>query len=163
MNYNILKRSVKFMREKLTTAKKNIKSAVKKFNIIDILLIALIFLSLISLLYKLTWGSSEKYQSYEFVYICDSAPSELADSVSAKSKCADGDTGENLGEVVSADIYGIDGTPDRSRIQIRVKTNGYESDHGVAVGNTVYLKGKKLNLIVGDTVFETYISEIKPL
>ena len=133
--------------------KKNIKSAVKKFNIIDILLIALIFLSLISLLYKLTWGSSEKYQSYEFVYICDSAPSELADSVSAKSKCADGDTGENLGEVISADIYGIDGTPDRSRIQIRVKTNG----------NTVYLKGKKLNLIVGDTVFETYISEIKPL
>ena len=139
------------MREKLNTAKKNIKSAVKKFNIIDILLIALIFLSLISLLYKLTWGSSEKYQSYEFVYICDSAPS------------ADGDTGENLGEVISADIYGIDGTPDRSRIQIRVKTNGYESDHGVAVGNTVYLKGKKLNLIVGDTVFETYISEIKPL
>ena len=100
MNYNILKRSVKFMREKLNTAKKNIKSAVKKFNIIDILLIALIFLSLISLLYKLTWGSSEKYQSYEFVYICDSAPSELADSVSAKSKCADGDTGENLGEVI---------------------------------------------------------------
>ena len=90
------------MREKLNTAKKNIKSAVKKFNIIDILLIALIFLSLISLLYKLTWGSSEKYQSYEFVYICDSAPSELADSVSAKSKCADGDTGENLGEVIRA-------------------------------------------------------------
>lgn len=151
------------MREKLNTAKENVKIAVKKFNIIDFLLIALILLSLISLLYKLTWGNSEKYQSYEFVYTCDNAPSELVNSISAKAKCADGDTGENLGEVISADIYGIDGAPERSGAQIRVRTNGYQSDHGVAVGNTVYLKGKKLNLIVGDTVFEAYIADIRPL
>lgn len=163
MNYNSFKRSVKKMHEKLSNAKDNIKVTVKKFNIIDILLIALIFLSLISLLYKLTWGTGEKYQSYEFVYVCDSAPNELVDSISVKAKCADGDTGENLGEVTSADIRGIDGSPDRSGAQIRVKTNGYQSDHGVAIGNTVYLKGKKLNLIIGDTVFEAYISEINPL
>lgn len=163
MNYNSFKRSVKQMRDKINTARKNIRTAVKKFNIIDILLITLIFLSLISLVYKLTWGGGEKYQSYEFVYVCEDAPNELINSVSDGLKCADGDTGENLGEVMYADIHGGDGSSGRSDAEIRVRTNGYESEHGVAVGNTVYLKGKKLNLIVGDTVFEAYISEIKPL
>lgn len=163
MNYNKPKRSVKIMYEKLNTAKNDIKRVVKKFNIIDILLIILIFLSLVSLLYKLTMGNDAKYQSYEFVYVCDNAPIELIGTISVDSKCADADTGDNLGKVTEVITDNGDNTSARSNVRIKVKTNGFESEHGVTIGNTVYLKGKRLNLIVGDTVFDAYISEINSL
>ena len=147
MNYNIL-RQVTIM----------LKRILKSFNIIDFLLMALVIISLSALLYRILPGGTGDDADFEITYICDGAPVQLTSSIKNGAQCADGDTGEDLGEVT--DFYCETGDGDMTRFTIRTLTRASEGDHGVFIGNTPYLKGKKMNLIVDDTVFEVYISDI---
>ena len=147
MNYNIL-RQVTIM----------LKRILKSFNIIDFLLMALGIIRLSALLYRILPGGTGDDADFEITYICDGAPVQLTSSIKNGSRCADGDTGEDLGEVT--DFYCETGDGDMTRFTLRTLTRASEGDHGVFIGNTPYLKGKKMNLIVDDTVFEVYISDI---
>lgn len=69
-----------------------------KFNIIDILLLIILTISIIALIYKLTWGkSSGETHEYTFTYVCTTAPRELTENLQIGAPCADGDTGTDLG------------------------------------------------------------------
>lgn len=135
-----------------------LKRILKSFNIIDFLLMALVIISLSALLYRILPGGTGDDADFEITYICDGAPVQLTSSIKNGAQCADGDTGEDLGEVT--DFYCETGDGDMTRFTIRTLTRASEGDHGVFIGNTPYLKGKKMNLIVDDTVFEVYISDI---
>lgn len=79
-----------------------------KFNIIDILLLAIIIISLIALIYKITWGkSSGETRAYTFTYVCDSAPRTLAEQLQTGAACADGENGTELGQLISAEMEEI--------------------------------------------------------
>lgn len=135
-----------------------LKRILKSFNIIDFLLMALVIISLSALLYRILPGGTGDDADFEITYICDGAPVQLTSSIKNGAQCADGDTGEDLGEVT--DFYCETGDGDMTRFTLRTLTRASEGDHGVFIGNTPYLKGKKMNLIVDDTVFEVYISDI---
>ncbi|MGN0179194.1 MAG: hypothetical protein ACI4DY_07115 [Monoglobaceae bacterium] len=136
-----------------------LKRMLQRFNIIDFLLMALVIISLAALLYRILPGGAGDDTDFEITYICDGTPAQLTSSIRNGAQCADGDTGEDLGEVT--DFYGETGEGDIMKFTLRTLTKASEGDHGVVIGNTPYLKGKKMNLIVDDTVFEVYISDIK--
>lgn len=136
-----------------------LKRILGKFNIIDFLLMALVIVSLAALLYRILPGGAGDDMDFEITYICDGTPAQLTAAINQGSKCADGDTGEDLGKVL--DFHGEPADGDMAKFTLRTLTKGSENDHGVVIGNTPYLKGKKMNLIVDDTVFEVYISDIK--
>ena len=136
-----------------------LKRMLQRFNIIDFLLMALVIISLAALLYRILPGGAGDDTDFEITYICDGAPAPLISSIRNGAQCADGNTGEDLGEVT--DFYGETGEGDIMKFTLRTLTKASEGDHGVVIGNTPYLKGKKMNLIVDDTVFEVYISDIK--
>lgn len=216
--FNDFKNKALIKKGEVTTG---IKRLIKKFNVIDFLITGLILISFIALLYKITLGNGDELKAYQFTYVCEETPLEFADTVTTGNQCADGDTGELLGEIISAekieaasavsassDTVDTSGNSDTSKeaekntddksagrydnkdksndaenknksennskistaekspvpktaMRIYARTNGYEAERGVAIGENVYLKGKKLNLIVGDTVYEVYISDIK--
>lgn len=217
--FNDFKDKVFVKREEVTTG---VKRLIKKFNVIDFLITGLILISFIALLYKITLGNGDELKAYQFTYVCEETPLEFADTVTTGNQCADGDTGEFLGEIIgaekiedasaadSSDVVDTTENSDTSKesekkaadnknnkennnnennnnesnsknnfennpkintaekspvpktaMRIYARTNGYEAERGVAIGENVYLKGKKLNLIVGDTVYEVYISDIK--
>lgn len=136
-----------------------LKRMLQRFNIIDFLLMALVIISLAALLYRILPGGAGDDTDFEITYICDGAPAQLTSSIRNGAQCADGNTGEDLGEVT--DFYGETVEGDIMMFTLRTLTKASEGDHGVVIGNTPYLKGKKMNLIVDDTVFEVYISDIK--
>ena len=37
---------------------------------------------------------------------------------------------------------------------------GEKTEHGIKVGDVLYLKGKEFNLIIGDAIFAVYVSNI---
>lgn len=216
--FNDFKEKSLVKKQEVTTG---VKRLVEKFNVIDFLITGLILISFIALLYKITLGNGDELKAYRFTYVCEETPLEFADTVTTGNQCADGDTGEFLGEIISAEKIEaasaadssdvadtsensdtskeseknggdrLDGKSDnkeksnnaenkndenknnskintaekspvpKTAMRIYARTNGYEAERGVAIGENVYLKGKKLNLIVGDTVYEVYISDIK--
>lgn len=131
-----------------------------KFNIIDLTIIAIVLLSLFALVYRMVSGSGEEKRSYTLTYICEDAPTALLYEIQRGEACADGDTSTELGTVTDVSVYG---NPEDSRgnAAIRAEVEGYKTDHGVTVSDTVYLKGMHLNLIIGDSVFEAYIGNIE--
>lgn len=132
-----------------------------KFNLIDLILIALVLFSLAALLYKVAVGSGEGDRSYEFSYVCDEAPSEFLYGVAEGDKCADADNGTELGTVKWINVEELQATPGKARAVIGAEIKGTRLEHGVNVGDALYLKGQKVQLIVDDSVFEAYISDIK--
>lgn len=164
------------------------KKIIWKLNIIDLLLIAIIVLSLCALIYKATWGGDEEYRTYEISYVCENVPIEILGGLSDGAECSDYDTGSDLGVLKRVDYTPIieeasapTVSPERSdddeegeeptpvptkepthaRAVIVTEADGVRAEHGVKVDQTVLLKALKIDLIVGDTVLDTYVSEIK--
>ena len=130
-----------------------------KFNIIDLIIIAVLVLSMTALLYRLTWGGSDE-QAFEITYICDEASLDLLRDVRSGALCADGDLGTELGKVSGCQTEPLTDNSDKGRATIRSIVEGEKSKHGTTIDDIVYLKGKDLNLIIDDTVFKVYISNI---
>lgn len=129
-----------------------------KFNIIDLIIIAVLALSLTALLYRLTWGGEE--QVFEITYVCDEASLELLRDIRSGSLCADGDLGTELGKVSGCQAEPLTEESDKGRATIKAIVEGEKSEHGTTINDIVYLKGKDLNLIIDDAVFKVYISNI---
>lgn len=135
-----------------------------KFNIIDLLLISIILIGLIVLVYKVTLGrESDKTTNYLFSYTCQSAPSEAFNGVVTGLDCSDGDYGNSLGQLTAINISDIENDNQNKRATFVTLIKGKEMEHGVAIDETLYLKGKELNLIIGDSVFRVYLSNIQSL
>lgn len=137
------------------------KKLIWKFNIIDLLIIAIVALSLIALIYKLTWGSGEEKGSFEFTYVCSEAPAELLYSVKRGDICIDGDSGSSLGKISDVRAEILPDSPDKGKAVFKASAKGAKTEHGITINDNIYLKGKTLNLIIGDSVFEVYISDMK--
>lgn len=137
------------------------KKIIWKFNLIDLIIIALVILSLIALVYKIVQGSNNDIKIFEVVCVCDEAPNDLLYGISSDSECIDGASGTELGKVVSSEVQSIDETSDKSKGIITLSVEGIKNDHGISVRDTVYLKGSNFSLIVGDSVFDVYINDIK--
>ena len=134
-----------------------------KLNIIDILLIAVVVLSLFALIYKLTHGNNDDLSAYLFTFVCDSAPIEVYDGIEAGTACSDGDAGVALGNLTRLVLSDIAGDDSHKQGIFTVGLNGIQGEHGVTVDDILYLKGKCLNLIAGDSVFSVYLSDMQLL
>ncbi|MEG2380261.1 MAG: hypothetical protein RSB38_01035 [Oscillospiraceae bacterium] len=128
-----------------------------KFNIIDLILLAILTLSVLGLVYKATLGNDKsETQTFTINYTCKAYDADLLSSLNSGDSCLDGDTGTELGKLSNVEMDSINQTAMFSTI-----VEGSKSEHGITIKKTPYLKGKRLNLIVGDCVFEVYIKEIK--
>lgn len=137
------------------------KKLLWKFNLLDLTLIALVVFSMAAFLYKVAVGNGDGDRVCEFTYICEEAPTELLKKVGEGGICVDAETGAELGRVKGINTEVFAATPSKARASIYAETEGTVLDHGVEVGDTVYLKGQNLQLIVGDSVFEVYVADIK--
>ena len=135
-----------------------------KFNIIDLILIGIIAVSLFALLYKVTWGKEkDRTETYQFTYTCQSAPSETFTGITPGLVCSDGDYGSSLGKLADVNASGIEGDDRNWQATFTAKVEGRKGEHGVTVGDVLYLKGKSFSLVVGDSMFAVYLSDIQPL
>lgn len=135
-----------------------------KFNIIDLILIGVVILSLVALVYKLTWGrDSNDEQAFLFTYVCASAPAEVYDGIATGTECSDGDYGNSLGKLTNLTLSDIPGDDRNKEARFMAAVSGKLGDHGVTVGDVLYLKGKECNLVVGDSVFSVYLSDMQPV
>ena len=131
-----------------------------KFNIIDMIIFGVILLSLFALVFRMVSGSDEDKGVYAVTFICEEAPEVLLWEIEKGELCTDGDSGTELGEV--SDIFIVPADENSKPIAyITSQTEAYKADHGIAVDDTVYLKGSRINLIIGDSIFEVYIKDIK--
>ncbi len=128
-----------------------------KFNIIDILIIAAILVSSLVLIYRFMFDN-EKATEFEFTYVCDSAPHSLLSEIRTGEQLTDGETGKEIGTVTDCVI-------DRDNIGgiIYAAISGFDEKHGVSAGESVYLKGQTLGIIIGDCIFDVYIENITPV
>lgn len=132
-----------------------------KFNIIDLLLIALLILSISALIYKMTWGSKNKEAQFNITYICEDAPLELLYGIKTGDKCADSDKGVELGTVSGCSVSPNPDNNGKGKVEIFTTVIGIRAEHGLSINNNMYLRGKSFPLIIGDSVFNVYISDIK--
>lgn len=137
------------------------KKLIWKFNIIDLLIIGIVLLSLFALFYRMISGSDADERDYTLTYICEDAPLTLLYDIKSGEECADADLGTDLGIITAVNAEANPEDDDRGRAAIAAEVTGFETDHGVTIGDSVYLKGKTVNLIVGDSVFEVYIKDIE--
>ena len=79
------------------------------------------------------------------------------------TKVGDGDAGTDLGEVEGIFFEPLEEGSDKGRATINTVAEGSkpENNHGVTIEDTIYLRGKPIDLVIGDTVFKVYISGIK--
>ncbi len=134
-----------------------------KFNIIDIILIVVLCISLLCLIYKFTFGrENDDKQSFLFTYICEESPTVVLKSINAGETCGDGDYGTSLGDLKSVVIKTDEKASETGSAEFVSEVSGEKAEHGVTIGDVLYLKGKRFNLMVGDSMFNVYISEIEP-
>ena len=131
-----------------------------KLNIIDLIIIGVVLISLFAAIFRMVSGSDEDKSVYTLTYICREAPAELLWEIKKADPCADGDSGTELGSVSDVQIIPSDAEGGNPSGIITSQVEGYRADHGIAINDTVYLKGSRVNLIVGDSIFEVYISDI---
>ena len=136
------------------------KKLIWKFNIIDILLIVLISLSIVALVYKTVKGSSGKEREFVLTCVCENSPTELLYGIKTGDTCVDGETGEELGVISGCTVTPNAENDGKGRAEIYAVVSGTKEKHGIYVENSVYLKGKTFSLIVDDSVFYVYISDI---
>lgn len=135
-----------------------------KLNIMDLLLIGILAISIFALIYKITWGSkADKTESYLFTYVCQSTPKETLSGIAQGMACTDGDYATELGALTAMHEDVIDGNPDQRRVTFSSCLKGKKNTHGVTVNEVLYLKGKNFNLVIGDSIFSVYLSDIRPL
>ncbi len=135
-----------------------------KFNIIDLLLIGILAVSIFALLYKITWGSkADETENYLFTYVCQSTPKETLSGIVQGMACTDGDYATELGALTAMHEDAIDGDAEKCRVTFSSCLKGKKNTHGVTVNEVLYLKGKNFNLVIGDSIFSVYLSDIRPL
>ncbi len=135
-----------------------------KLNIMDLLLIGILAISIFALIYKITWGSkADKTESYLFTYVCQSTPKETLSGIAQGMACTDGDYATELGALTAMHEDAIDGNPDQRKVTFSSCLKGKKNTHGVTVNEVLYLKGKNFNLVIGDSIFSVYLSDIRPL
>ncbi len=140
------------------------KKLIWKFNIIDLILIGLLLVSLIALTYKLIWGrDSNNAEPYYITCICNESPGEILNGVGSGMPCSDGDYGTGIGNLLSLSVSDIQDNPQAKRGVFVVEAEASREEHGIKVGDVLYLKGKEFNLIIGDSVFAVYLSDIQPV
>lgn len=133
-----------------------------KFNIIDLILIAVVGLSLLALVFKLTWGKpSDNTEAYLFTYVCDSAPTEVYQGLASGSLCKDAKTGTSLGKLTNLILTEIPNNDKQKQGVFISALEGAKGEHGVLVDDVTYLKGQELELVVDDSVFSVYLSQIQ--
>lgn len=136
------------------------KKIIWKFNIIDIILIALIIMSIVALVYKTVKTSGGKEESFTFTCVCEDTPLELLYNIKSGDICVDGEKGSELGVVSAVSVMPNAENNGKGRAEIRTIVEGTREKHGIYVNDNVYLRGKTFSLIIGDSVFYVYISNI---
>lgn len=134
-----------------------------KFNIIDLVLIAIVIVGLIALIYNFAYGGNHDEETYLITYTCQSAPNEAFDGISVGAGCMDGDNGTKLGKLTDVRISDIQDDDKNRQAVFVTAVNCVKSEHGVSISNALYLKGKELSLVVADSVFSVYLSDIRSL
>lgn len=153
------------------------KKIIWKLNIIDLLLLAVILLSICALIYKATWGGSDdEHRIYEVSYVCENVPIEILNGLTEGMECSDYASGSDLGVFKRVEYEPISDKainrevsaspvpteqPTHARAVITTEADGVKAEHGVKIDGTVLLKALKLDLIVGDTVLNVYVNEVK--
>lgn len=167
------------------------KKIIWKLNIIDLLLLAIIVLSVAALIYKTAWGKKyNDYQEYTIAYVCESTPIELVNKIQEGELCIDNTYGSEIGVVNSIEYTPITEVlppnyystaentdesdeesnrtprprptpePTRAKIRFLAEANGAQTDHGIRIDQNIYLIGQSTQIIIGNTIFDVYISDI---
>lgn len=135
-----------------------------RFNIIDLILIGVILLSLIALLYKVRQDAGkDELHFYRLTYVCREAPAEIFDGIEPGIPCADGDYGTPLGKIESITAEESTSSEGSQKAVFVSMAEGQKADHGIMIGDVLYLKGKYFNLMAGDSIFPVYLSDIEPI
>lgn len=135
-----------------------------KFNIVDLALIAIIIIGLAALVYGLVRDSGGQDEgTFLITYTCRTAPNEALDGIESGAECMDGDYGNSLGKLTDIKQYEIKDDDQNRKVVFVAAVKGIKSEHGVTIGDVLYLKGKELNLVAADSVFSVYLSDIREL
>lgn len=126
-----------------------------KFNVIDLLIIAAILVSCIVLAYRF-FSDNQKASEFKFTYTCDSAPRSLLSEIKTGEPLADGDTGKAIGTVTDCII-----DEDNIGGVIYATISGFDEKHGISASDSLFLKGQSRRIIIGDCIFDVYISDIE--
>lgn len=137
------------------------KKIIWKLNLIDLIIIALIILSIFALAYKVFWDSGNDVQNFEMICVCEEAPSELLYAIPAGSICINSVSGTDIGKIVKTDIETVEENSDKAKAVISILVDGTKNDHGISIDDTVYLKGSEFSIIIEDSIFDVYISDIR--
>ncbi len=133
-----------------------------KFNIIDLLLLAIFLVCLLALVYKLAWGkNTEDTETFLFTCVCPSAPAEILEGLETGLPCMDGDYGNTLGTLTHLQQHPAEDDPSRQLVTFSFRVEGKKADHGVLAEDTLYLKGKNFSLVIEDSIFSVYLSKIE--
>ena len=135
-----------------------------KFNIVDIILIAIILISIFFIIFRASnMRENDKNISYLFTYTCQSAPKEAYDGLSTGMSCSDGEYGNSLGQLTAINVLDIENDSNKKGASFTTVLKAKPEEHGVSSEEVLYLKGKELKLIIGDSVFDVYLSGIQAL
>ena len=169
------------------------KKIIWKLNIIDILLLAIIILSVAALIYKSAWGrGNNKYETYTITYVCESSPIDLLNKVEYGDICIDGSYGNEIGVLDNINLTPItenysvaaisNGSaennenddedqpspttfptpePVRAKAEFVTTVECMKTDHGIKIDKNIYLMGQSAQIIIGDVIFDVYISDIR--
>lgn len=169
------------------------KKIIWKLNVIDLLIILIIIFSISALIYKATWGTGDaEYRDYKISFVCENVPISLVEDMETGLKCADGDSGTELGDLIELDYVPVITQPalsqtttdteknnndsdtdksslpplptlepTRAKATFTTQVEGISAEHGIKINKSVYLKGKTVNLIIGDSIFTVYVNNIE--
>ncbi len=128
-----------------------------KFNIIDIILFAIIIIALIAAVVRIVWNNAGDYEDAEITatFITEKVRGEVYKELYVGMELTSQSDDSVLGEVVRVDVRG-DNT-----LAVTVFSEGAKLNHGVEIGGTTYYIGSEVSIIAGDAVFDAYLSEFE--
>lgn len=77
------------------------------------------------------------------------------DEASSSNDEGDGEDGAGAASVESENS-----APGKSRAVFTTEVEAYKYDHGIYIEDSVYVLGKQVNLVIGDAIFDSYVSNI---
>ncbi len=127
-----------------------------RFNIIDIILFSIIILAIIGAMIRILWNSATGERDAEITATCvsENFHGEALKYFEYEAELINEADESIIGRVESFNVS------ENGRLSVTVFSDGSKLEHGVSLDGTTYYVGSEVNIIIGDAVFEAYVSNI---
>ncbi len=135
-----------------------IKKILKRLNIIDIIIIALVFTAALSISIRLFSNRPAKESSlYVISLLCENCPVYVQKNIQVNQECGEYDTMTTIGTIVTKE------TPFANTIRIGVKAEATEGLYGIEANDITFLIGDSKKFVSNSCVIIAEIENIKKL